>query len=257
MVSPELAGVLPEHVGVSPEFRRQRPPSLTATTIYGNDIEVLENTLQIFETYSISNAIVRHVAEHRIVPNEYQWNLHGRTPIEETEDDQLTLHNLSFNFTPLNDLEDAKEAKKKHNTTCITTKEDDFKQRNNPNGSQNRVQDSTKTAQNSNSTKQQPKQSSLEGPGHLGGRPMVVFFPRLPSFQLCFHRLSNQQYTQHPQQSTLITGTSPVIWVDIRADVPQEQSLALDIRLDDHSAATTLFQICLSSIKPIFNSFKI
>ncbi|XP_028121668.1 replication protein A 70 kDa DNA-binding subunit D-like isoform X2 [Camellia sinensis] len=85
----------------------------TQDTIYGNDIEVLKNTLQIFGTYSISNATVRHVAEkHRIVPNEYQWNLHGRTPIEETEDDQLTLHNLSFNFTPLNDLEDAKEAKK-------------------------------------------------------------------------------------------------------------------------------------------------
>ncbi|KAI8020166.1 Replication protein A 70 kDa DNA-binding subunit B [Camellia lanceoleosa] len=75
-------------------------------SIFGDDIEILGNTLQLFTAYSISNAVVKCIpVEHCLVIYEYQWTISARTCIEEISDDQLTIHKFTPDFVELTDLE--------------------------------------------------------------------------------------------------------------------------------------------------------
>ena len=76
-----------------------------SATIFGRDINTLEDTLQLFKTYSISKAVVKPVpVEHQTLENKYQWILFGKTPIEEIQDENLTVRNLALDLMPLNKI---------------------------------------------------------------------------------------------------------------------------------------------------------
>lgn len=80
---------------------------MVQATIFGSDIDILSDTLQIFHTYSISNATVQPIlSEHKIIENPYQWILYARTPIEATPVEGLNVRSLNYNFTSLGDLAD-------------------------------------------------------------------------------------------------------------------------------------------------------
>lgn len=54
-------------------------------TIFGGHINVLKDTLKIYQTYLISNAFVRITPpEHCVIDKDYQWFLYAGTPIAET-----------------------------------------------------------------------------------------------------------------------------------------------------------------------------
>lgn len=75
-------------------------------TIFGQDITVLKDTLKTYQTYSISNAVVQPTPpEHRVINNDYQWLLYGRTPIEETPVPELSIRALEYDFVPLTELQ--------------------------------------------------------------------------------------------------------------------------------------------------------
>lgn len=74
-------------------------------TIWGSDIEVLQDTLKPFQTYSISNARVEKLDEaYRFHNHDLQWTLSCRTPIEQLSVPGLNVRILRFNFVPLKDL---------------------------------------------------------------------------------------------------------------------------------------------------------
>lgn len=65
-------------------------------------MSVLKDTLKIYHTYAISNAVVNDTPpKHRVIDNDHQWLLYGRTPIEEVEVKSLTIRALKYNFVPL------------------------------------------------------------------------------------------------------------------------------------------------------------
>ncbi|KAG5566977.1 hypothetical protein RHGRI_002515 [Rhododendron griersonianum] len=74
-------------------------------TIFQEDMSVLKDTLKIYHTYTISNAVVNDTPpKHRVIDNDHQWLLYGRTPIEEVEVKSLSIRALKYNFIPLTDL---------------------------------------------------------------------------------------------------------------------------------------------------------
>lgn len=71
-------------------------------TIFGQDMNVLKDTLKMYKTYSISNAVVQPTPpEHRVIDNDYQWLLYARTPIEEIVVETLCIRALKYDFVPL------------------------------------------------------------------------------------------------------------------------------------------------------------
>ncbi|KAI8569952.1 hypothetical protein RHMOL_Rhmol02G0318100 [Rhododendron molle] len=74
----------------------------TQGTIFQEDMSVLKDTLKIYHTYTISNAVVNDTPpKHRVIDNDHQWLLYGRTPIEEVEVKSLSVRALQYNFIPL------------------------------------------------------------------------------------------------------------------------------------------------------------
>ncbi|KAH7867551.1 hypothetical protein Vadar_034805 [Vaccinium darrowii] len=74
-------------------------------TIFEEDMPILKDTLNIYRTYSISNAIVNGTpTDHRVIDNDFQWLLYARTPIEETVVEALSIRALKYNFIPLGQL---------------------------------------------------------------------------------------------------------------------------------------------------------
>ncbi|KAH7861756.1 hypothetical protein Vadar_030423 [Vaccinium darrowii] len=72
--------------------------------IFGNDIDTLGETLKIYHTYCIRNAMVQEIpTRHKIIESPNQWILSERTPIEEATVDDLSVRNLKYNFMPLGD----------------------------------------------------------------------------------------------------------------------------------------------------------
>lgn len=71
-------------------------------TIYGNDIRILENRLQLFQTYSITNATVTATQENfRFLEQKNQLTISARNPVREMTIDGLTLRSIKYNFTPI------------------------------------------------------------------------------------------------------------------------------------------------------------
>lgn len=65
-------------------------------------MRVLKNTLKIYHTYRISNAIINDtLAQHRVIDNDHEWVLYARTPIEEVAVKALSITALKYNFVPL------------------------------------------------------------------------------------------------------------------------------------------------------------
>ncbi|KAK4842518.1 hypothetical protein QYF36_023068 [Acer negundo] len=78
-------------------------------SIFGVDIKLFEDTSTISKIYHISNAYVKPIRpEHRIVENDLQWTINGRTLIKEVEDDQVIVP-AAFSFVPFADLEKYKD----------------------------------------------------------------------------------------------------------------------------------------------------
>ncbi|KAG5566976.1 hypothetical protein RHGRI_002514 [Rhododendron griersonianum] len=74
-------------------------------TIFQQDMRFLKNTLKIYHTYRISNAIINDTpAQHQVIDNDHEWVLYARTPIEEVAVKELSITAFKYNFVPLADL---------------------------------------------------------------------------------------------------------------------------------------------------------
>ncbi|KAG5537195.1 hypothetical protein RHGRI_024583 [Rhododendron griersonianum] len=74
-------------------------------TIWNTDIAVLEDTLQLYHNYAISNARVdMTVPDFRIFDSPLQWTLSGRTPIEEIPHIVYDIKCVKYEYVPLRDL---------------------------------------------------------------------------------------------------------------------------------------------------------
>ncbi|KAK4842645.1 hypothetical protein QYF36_025313 [Acer negundo] len=74
-------------------------------SICGANIKLFEDTLIVSKSYQISNAYVKKIkSEHRIVENDLQWTVNGRTLVREVEDDQVMVP-AAFSFVSFSDLE--------------------------------------------------------------------------------------------------------------------------------------------------------
>lgn len=74
-------------------------------TIWNADIQVLKDTLQLYHSYTISNAKVEVTpSDYRIVDNPLQWTFSSRTPIEEIPDAVYNIRDIKYQFVELQDL---------------------------------------------------------------------------------------------------------------------------------------------------------
>ncbi|KAG5534846.1 hypothetical protein RHGRI_022837 [Rhododendron griersonianum] len=81
--------------------------SRVQATIIEDDIEKLEDTLQFYNTYLISNAGVKYVSpKYRLDKFEWQWTINARTLIQ-TVDESLSHENLlNLDFVPFEKFEE-------------------------------------------------------------------------------------------------------------------------------------------------------
>ncbi|KAK3226210.1 hypothetical protein Dsin_006072 [Dipteronia sinensis] len=78
-------------------------------SIFGADIKPFEDTLTISKIYHISNAFVKPIKpEHKIVENDLQWTINGRTLVKEVKDAQVIVPD-AFSFVLCADLEKYKD----------------------------------------------------------------------------------------------------------------------------------------------------
>ncbi|KAG5524309.1 hypothetical protein RHGRI_031096 [Rhododendron griersonianum] len=74
-------------------------------TIWNADIQVLKDTLQLYHSYTISNAKVEVTpSDYRIVDDPLQWTFSSRTPIEEIPDAIYNIRDIKYQFVELQDL---------------------------------------------------------------------------------------------------------------------------------------------------------
>ncbi|KAG5546078.1 hypothetical protein RHGRI_018302 [Rhododendron griersonianum] len=74
-------------------------------TIWNTDIPVLEDALELYHSYLISNAKVdTTVPEFQIFDNPLQWTLSERTPIEEIPDAVYDIRHVKYEYVLLRDL---------------------------------------------------------------------------------------------------------------------------------------------------------
>ncbi|XP_058197745.1 uncharacterized protein LOC131313452 [Rhododendron vialii] len=73
--------------------------------IYGDNIEILANTLKLYHTYAITNAIVMRIKEQlRFLNKLHQLVISAKSPVEEIKINGFSQKSLQFNFTPLSDI---------------------------------------------------------------------------------------------------------------------------------------------------------
>ncbi|XP_042962656.1 replication protein A 70 kDa DNA-binding subunit B-like [Carya illinoinensis] len=78
--------------------------------IFGKDIDLRDDTLQVFQSYYIGNAYVKAIdPRHKIESHEYQWIINSRTIIENIEDDEPVLKAPEYNIIPFNELDAYKD----------------------------------------------------------------------------------------------------------------------------------------------------
>lgn len=79
-------------------------------TIYGTNIQILENTLKLHQTYSITNATVTTTPDQFcFLEQKYQLTISARSPVEAKKVDGLKDRSIKYNFTPLADLRQIKD----------------------------------------------------------------------------------------------------------------------------------------------------
>ncbi|KAL6556976.1 hypothetical protein OROHE_006852 [Orobanche hederae] len=77
--------------------------------LYRGDIDLLKNSLQLHQTYLISNALVRPVKpgfENPLTNNRFQWILGARTAILAADEDSLISSELAPTFTQCGQFHD-------------------------------------------------------------------------------------------------------------------------------------------------------
>ncbi|XP_042950394.1 replication protein A 70 kDa DNA-binding subunit B-like [Carya illinoinensis] len=78
--------------------------------IFGKDIDLHDDTLQVFQSYYIGNTYVKAIdPRHKIESHEYQWIINSRTIIENVEDDEPVLKDPEYNIIPFNELDAYKD----------------------------------------------------------------------------------------------------------------------------------------------------
>ncbi|PON72909.1 Nucleic acid-binding, OB-fold containing protein [Trema orientale] len=93
-------------------------------TIFDDNIERFENTLIMFKTYNISNAIVNRIMPaHRVIDNQYQWIINDKTKINEVSEEEA-LNNPqdapNFTFVPFSALNEYKHRAVEIDTSLCT-----------------------------------------------------------------------------------------------------------------------------------------
>ncbi|KAG5537862.1 hypothetical protein RHGRI_025084 [Rhododendron griersonianum] len=79
-------------------------------TIFGYNVKILESSLNLYRTYSITNATVTKTLEiFRFLENKNQLAINGHTPVEEIQIDGLTMRTMQYNFTPISALPQIKQ----------------------------------------------------------------------------------------------------------------------------------------------------
>lgn len=77
--------------------------------MFGQNIKILEETLKLYHTYSITNATVTETPQmFRFLENKCQLAIKARTPVEEIHIDGLTQRTVKYNFTPIAALHQVK-----------------------------------------------------------------------------------------------------------------------------------------------------
>ncbi|KAG6705369.1 hypothetical protein I3842_07G176100 [Carya illinoinensis] len=65
--------------------------------IFGKDIDLRNDTLYIYQSYYIANALVRTMdPRHQRGPNQFQWTINSKTIVEEIEEDEPALYVFSL-----------------------------------------------------------------------------------------------------------------------------------------------------------------
>ncbi|XP_042942719.1 uncharacterized protein LOC122276890 [Carya illinoinensis] len=78
--------------------------------IFGKDIDLRDDTLQVFQSYYIGNAYVKAIDPRpKIELHEYQWIINSRTIIENVEDNEPVLKAPEYNIIPFNELDAYKD----------------------------------------------------------------------------------------------------------------------------------------------------
>ncbi|XP_058191895.1 replication protein A 70 kDa DNA-binding subunit D-like [Rhododendron vialii] len=74
-------------------------------TVFGTNIRILEDTLKLYHTYSISNDVVTATPEQfRFLEQKCQLTINAHTPVEAIKIDGLTQRSIKYDFTPLASL---------------------------------------------------------------------------------------------------------------------------------------------------------
>ncbi|KAI8524324.1 hypothetical protein RHMOL_Rhmol13G0141700 [Rhododendron molle] len=96
-------------------------------TVFGYNIRVFESSLKLYHTYSITNLGVGATPElFCFLENKNQLRINACTPVEEIETDGLTMRTMKYNFTPIVDLQQIKEANPKLGCTLATRNSSSF-----------------------------------------------------------------------------------------------------------------------------------
>ena len=75
-------------------------------TIYSNNIQAFEDTLQVAKTYLLSNATVKEAkAEYRKRDDELHWTINARTMIQELDESHDHVLQSVYNFSPLANIQ--------------------------------------------------------------------------------------------------------------------------------------------------------
>ncbi|XP_041010101.1 uncharacterized protein LOC121254208 [Juglans microcarpa x Juglans regia] len=74
--------------------------------IFGKDIDLRDDTLNVYQSYYIANAFVKPLdTRHRREAYELQWIINSRTIVENIKYDESSLKPPDYNIVPLNQLD--------------------------------------------------------------------------------------------------------------------------------------------------------
>ncbi|XP_062075122.1 uncharacterized protein LOC133779145 [Humulus lupulus] len=81
------------------------------SVIYGIDIDSREDTLKLFHSYYISDALVKNAnPRYKIGSYEYDWTFNSRTLIEDVEEQDNQIEAQKYNIVPFTDLHSYKDS---------------------------------------------------------------------------------------------------------------------------------------------------
>lgn len=95
--------------------------SKVQATIIEDDIEKLEDTLQFYNTYLISNAIVKYVLpKYRLNNFEWQWTINANTLIQTVDESLSHDYLLNLDFVPFEQFEQHSGGQTTIGNSCFT-----------------------------------------------------------------------------------------------------------------------------------------